>query len=320
MKTVLVTGASGFIGQILCKRLSEHGFRIKAVYRPSFKNIPDYVIPVLIDSIDNDTQWKQNLEDVSIVIHAAARVQMMKDTSLNPLEEYRKINYYGTARLAEEALKNGVELFIHLSTAKVNGEGKNEPYTENDPETPQDPYGVSKLEAEKKLAEISNGTSMRVVNARFPIVYGPGVKANFYSLIKLVSRTLPLPLQGILNRRSFLYVENLCHALLTLINAEKPSSSVYFISDKEAVSSETLITKIAESLGCKPRLFPFPLPLLIFMGKITGKTKIIDRMAGSFILDASKFENEFKWEAPFSLDQGLKATTEWFRKQNGSKP
>lgn len=320
MKTVLVTGASGFIGKTLCKRLSENGFKVKAIYRPSAKPIPDYVNPVFVDSIDKDTPWKQILEHVDIVIHTAARVQLMKDVSENPLEEYRKVNYYGTARLAEEALKNGVDLFIHLSTAKVNGEGQNEPYAETDPETPLDPYGVSKLEAEKKLLELAKGSQMKVVNLRFPIVYGPGVKANFYSLIKIVKKKIPLPLKRIPNKRSFLYVENLCHALITLIKKEKNLSSLYFISDKEPLSSEEVIEKIALALGCRPRLFYFPLFLLNLLAKITGKTKVIDRMAGSFTLNISKFRNELQWEPPYSMDQGLKETINWFKNQNGFNP
>lgn len=313
MKTVLVTGASGFIGSILCKRLSENGFKVKAVYRPSAKTIPEYVNPVFVDSIDKDTQWKQILEDVSIVIHAAARVHMMKDSSENPLEEYRKINYYGTVKLAEEAIKNGVQLFIHLSTAKVAGDGKKSSYKESDPEMPMDPYGVSKLESERKLMELSRESCMRVVNLRLPLVYGPGVKANFLNLMNLVKKKLPLPLKKIDNKRSLLYVENLCHAILTLIDNDSRLSSVYYLSDNSDISSEELVRKIAHAMECKICLFFIPLPLMLFIAKLTGKTKVLDRLAGSFTVDASKFRNELNWDPPYSMDIGLKETVKWFK-------
>jgi len=219
IKKVLITGANGFIGSFLCAKILAEGWQARGTVRSEsdVSRLPDGVETVPIGSVNSTTKWDDALLDIDTVVHLAARVHVMDDASSNPLDEYRKVNVKGTRCLAVAATKTGVKRFVYISSVKVNGEGKAAAYTEDDEEAPADPYGVSKWEAEQELHKISNTTGIEVVILRPPLVYGPGVKANFLQLFKIVERGIPLPLSSIKNRRSFIYLGNLIDVIITCI-------------------------------------------------------------------------------------------------------
>ena len=273
-----MTGATGFIGTALCKRLLEEGLSVHGTVRfldPSI--LPRGVAPVQLESIEKKGEWETILNDTDTVVHLAARVHAKKDSASNPFAEYRKVNVMGSERLALTAAEFGVKRFIFMSSAKVNGErteGKSRGqrsevrgqgsvskqfFSEEDVPEPQDPYAVSKWEAEQVLHKNSDETGMELVVLRPPLVYGPGVKANFLKLMKIVDKGTPLPLAKIDNRRSFIYIENLVDAVLTCIKHSGSAGQTYFVSDNEDVSTPELIRKIASALKKPARLFPLSL-------------------------------------------------------------
>jgi len=217
IKKVLVTGAGGFIGSSLCAKILAEGWQVRGTFRSEIdvSRLPMDVEAVSIRSIDSDTKWDDALAGIDTVVHLAARVHIMDDSSSDPLSEYRKVNVEGTKCLAIAAAKAGISRFVYISSIKVNGEGKDAAYSEANEEAPADPYGVSKWEAEQELHKISDATGIEVVILRPPLVYGPGVKANFLQLFKIVARGIPLPLLSIKNRRSFIYLGNLIDVIIT---------------------------------------------------------------------------------------------------------
>jgi len=294
---VLVTGASGFIGRALCLRLLAEGWRVRGTVRSNnqFTRLPDGVEPTKVDSIDLKTDWENTLEGVNTVVHLAARVHVMKDSASNPFAEYRKINVMGSERLAQTAAECGVKRFIFMSSVKVNGKGRSTPYNEEDLQKPQDDYSMSKWEAEKVLHKIAYETGMELVVFRPPLVYGPGVKANFLRLLKVVDRGIPLPLANVNNRRSLVYIENL-------------------LSDGRDLSTPEVIWLIAKAMGRKARLFSFPPIMLKTMGKIIGRSAEIDRLTGSFCVDSSKIRTMLGWNPPYTLEEGIRKTVLWYKK------
>ncbi len=313
---VLVTGASGFIGCALCKRMLTEGCKIRGTFRfdSDTRQIPNGVEAFSIRSIDSETKWNDALAGIDTIVHLAARVHVMDDVSSDPFTEYRKVNVEGTKHLAIEAAKAGVKRFIYISSVKVNGGGRASAYTEEDKEAPEDPYGLSKWEAEQELGKISTATDIEVVILRPPLVYGPGVKANFYNLLKFVDRRIPFPLASVNNRRSFIYLGNLIDAIITCINHSEPAGQTFLICDGEDVSTPELIRKIASALGKPARLFHIPLLLMRITGKLIGKSAAIDRLLGSLMVDSTKIRKELGWKPPYTMEQGLRETVKWYEK------
>lgn len=307
---LLVTGANGFIGSKLCEKLLNTGWHVRGTVRPSTyrNNLPSDVDVVPIEEIGPLTDWSKVMSGVDTVVHLAAQVHVINEIAA------RSVNVAGTKRIARIASDSGVKRFVYLSTVKVNGEGKAIPYTEKDKPEPMDSYAASKLEAEKVLHEIADETRMDVVVLRPPLVYGPGVKANFLRLIRIIERGIPLPLAGINNRRSLIFSGNLVAAIVTCIKNSKASGQTYFVSDGEDVSTPELIRRINSALGRPARLFPFPPVMLKMAGIITGKSVAIDRLLGSLTVDCSKIHRELDWQAPLSMDQGLGETVKWYMK------
>ena len=317
MPDVLVTGANGFIGTALCNRLLGENFRVHGAVRPGkVPLLPEGVEAAHIESIDGDTDWINALKGIDTVVHLAARVHMTNNHSKDSLAAYRYVNMAGTARLARMAAAAGVKRFVYLSTVKVNGEGKAAPYTEKDDPEPTDPYGTSKWEAEKVLYEIADQTGMEMVVLRPPLVYGPGVKANFLRLLKVVERGIPLPLANVNNLRSLIYLENLLDVIVTCINHPKAAGQTFLISDGKDLSTPELIRLMAEAMGRKVRLFSFPLFMLKIAGCILGKSVEIDRLLGSLTVDSSKIRRDLGWKAPYTMAQGLKETAKWYLNNN----
>ena len=316
MKRVLVTGANGFIGTELCKTLLSENFNVRGAVRPDKAYLlPEGVEARPIESIDGDVDWEDTLDGVGAVVHLAARAHVMKDSASNSFRAYHKVNVVGTEHLALAAAKCGVKRFIFVSSVKVNGEENVRTYKESDAPAPKDSYGISKMQAEKRIKQIAADSGMDHVILRPPLVFGPGVKANFLELMKIVAKGTPLPLAKVDNRRSFIYIENLVDAVLTCIKHSGLAGQTYFVSDNEDISTPELIRKTASALKKPARLFPFPKLLLFILGRIAGKGAAVDRLIGSLTVDISKIRNELDWKPPFTMEYGLQKTADWFKEK-----
>jgi nucleoside-diphosphate-sugar epimerase len=313
-KRILVTGANGFIGKALCGRLVSDGWLVNGAVRSAkAAQVVSGVTAVEIDGVDTDTDWGKALLAVDTVVHLAARVHVVRDDTADPLIAYRKINVAGTDNLARQAVAAGVRRFVFLSTVKVNGEESWGPLTETDTPAPVDSYGISKMEAERKLHRIAAATKLAVVILRAPLVYGPGVKANFLKLLQTVERGTPLPFAGVKNQRSLIYLENLVDAIVACIRHPNASGQTYLVSDGDDVSTPELIRMIAASLHKPPRIFAVPGLCLYIAGRLAGKGPTMDRLIGSLTVDTSKIRADLGWAPPFTLAKGIEETVAWFR-------
>jgi len=308
--TVLVTGASGFVGSIICQVLIERGIAVRRALGLSagaFAHRDDYVIRELGEVAN----WSMAVKGVDSIVHLAARTHVMRDTAADPLAEYRRINVAGTQALAEAAQAAGVRRFIFLSSIKVNGEATTlRPYSETDAPCPEDAYGVSKREAEAALRAVVAG--METVVLRPPLLYGPGVKGNFLRLMRAIERGMPLPLGSIHNHRSLLYVGNLVDAIMLSLDHPAAAGKTYLVADDEGISTPGLVRAIAAAMHRPARLLRFPPPLLRFAGAITGKSAAVSRLLGSLQIDSSKIRRELGWQPRHTLKEGLRPTAEWY--------
>ncbi len=312
---VLITGANGFVGRFLCSRLLSEGFSVRGTLLASEdpSSLVRGVEPVTVEPLGADTAWSQALSGVDTIIHLAARVHIMDDPSADPLTEFRRVNVEGTAQLAREAAKAGVRRFVFISSIKVNGEETEIAYTTDSLPNPTDSYGISKWEAEQALRKIEAKTGLEIVVIRPTLVYGPGVKANFLNMLKIIVRGIPLPLASINNKRSLIYVGNLVDALTTCTVHPDAAGKTYLVSDGEDVSTPELIRQTASALGVPDRLIPFPVSLIRLAGKLTGKSGAVNRLTGSLTVDSSKIRQELGWVPPFTMDEGLQETAGWFK-------
>lgn len=314
---VLVTGATGFVGSMLMKRFSGGNFRLTAAVLPRevTDHLPAAVKRVTVEPLSESCDYTAAMQDIDTVIHLAARVHIMKETATNPLQEFRKVNLLGTQRLARQAAQAGVKKFIFMSTIGVNGNNSSGgPYTENDEPHPHNLYSVSKYEAELSLKEISKQTGMEVVIVRAPLVYGPGNPGNFLSLLRIISKGVPLPFASVANMRSYIYVGNLVDAIASSATHPAAAGETYLVSDGEDVSTPELIRRIAAALGVSVRLFPMLPSLLSLMGKLIRKTGVVNQLTGSLAVDSSKIRRELGWQPPFTMEEGLKETAKWYTK------
>lgn len=311
-KTVLVTGASGFIGNALCRELLAQGFRLVMVARSlkhnDFENSNATILN--IDLCKNDHDWSGHLESVDTVIHLAARAHVIKEQEKNSLSLYRQMNVESTELLVKSAASAGVRRFIYLSSVKVNGEENNEPYSELDKVSPLDEYGLSKSEAEDKLIVIAGQSKMEFVIIRPPLVYGPGVKANFFSLIKLVDKAVLLPFANIDNKRSLIALENLVNFILCCIDHPKASNEIFLISDVNDISTTELVNKIANTLNKKILLFSVPPRLTQLIATLLGKKTVARRLLGSLSVDSSKARTLLGWKPVITFEEQLKKTVD----------
>lgn len=315
---ILITGANGFVGSALCRRLRDAGMRVRGGVRDR-SNIPmnsssegegfDWVV---LHDRSSGEEADQVLHGVQAVIHLAARVHIMEDRAGDPLGEFRRINTDWTERLARAAARQGVRRFVFVSSVKVNGEESTMPFTEQDAPNPQDPYGISKWEAEQALATVSAETGLEIVVVRSPLVYGPGVGGNFLHLLKTLRTGVPLPLALVENRRSLIFLGNLVDALMHCAQDTRAAGRTYLVSDGEDLSTPELIQRLAKALGVSARLWNFPLPLLRLIGQVLGKSMVIERLLGSLQIDSSRIRRELDWHPPCSVDDGLAETAAWF--------
>lgn len=326
MINILITGATGFVGRALTIELHGRGYNVVGGVRRLSLNLPATVRQQVVENLSPDTDWFAALQDIDMIIHTAARVHIMQDDEDEPLAAFRQVNTAGTEHLAREAAKAGVRRFVYLSSIKVNGENtglgpedsglskKNEQihFSETDTPNPKDPYSVSKWEAEQLLHDIAVESGMEVVIIRPPLVYGPGVKANFLRLLQFAEKRIPLPFAGICNKRSLIALDNLVDFILCCLEHPAAAGETFLVSDGEDLSTPELIKRIAFHMGRSARLFPVPVTLMQLGAKLTGKTGEVDRLCGSLQVDISKAKRVLGWKPPFSVDEGLAKTVEWF--------
>jgi len=317
MMRVLVTGANGFIGQAICHELMRGGFAITAAVRQTDNEIFSELLrgPMLVQvgDIGVTTDWNESLKDADVIIHLAARVHVMHESAINTLQAYRQVNVLGTERLARAAAKLGIRRFIFLSSIKVNGEvTQGRPFSDQSAANPRDLYAVSKWEAEQLLGQISNETGMEIVIVRSPLVYGPHVKANFLKLLRLLNRGIPLPIAGVRNLRSLIYVGNLVDALIACATHPAAAGQTYLVSDGEDVSTPQLVQKITHALHKPNRIFPVPVAFMRGAAKLFGKSAAINRLTQSLVIDSSKIRKDLGRQPPYTMAQGLQATAEWY--------
>lgn len=314
-RRLLITGCNGFIGRALSRRCLAEGMAVKGTVRSASKSgrLPDGVEPIIVPDIGPDTDWSVALGGVDEVVHLAARVHVRQRPASNGPDDYYRINTAGTTCLARAAATAGVRRMVFLSTVKVHGEGREDPYSETDREAPQGPYAVSKHAAENALKEVSKRSPLEAVVLRPPLVYGPGVGANFFRLIQLLDRRLPLPLASVSNRRSMIFVDNLVDAIMACLGEPKAAGRTYLAADEECLSTPELIVRLAGLLGVPARLFAVPPSLLRLAGILAGKREETDRLLGTLVADTSRIQQELAWWPRYSLGEGLKATIAWYR-------
>lgn len=306
---ILVTGASGFVGRELVRRLVQPGrdHLVLAAVRSAVCEVPTTVQVCTIPAIDGATDWSALCAVCDCVVHLAARVHVMQDAAADPLAEFRRVNVDGTLNLARQAAAAGVRRFVFVSSIKVNGESTlaGRPFTAADAPAPGDPYGQSKLEAELALRRLAEVTGMEFVIIRPPLVYGPGVRANFAALMGAVTRGIPLPLGAIQNRRSLVALANLVDLISVCLTHPQAKNQLFLVSDGEDVSTPELIRRMAQALGRPARLLPVP-PCLLRLGAVLfGRGETVRRLGESLQVDIEYTRNQLQWTPPLTLDQGL---------------
>ena len=312
---ILITGSSGFVGRELCADLVRRQFSVTAAMRnESSQQISQYSIARIAD-IGPDTDWTAALQGIEVVIHLAARVHVMRDNAPDPISEFRRTNTAGTEHLARCAAAAGVKRLVYVSSIKVNGEEtvNGHRYSEQDAPAPQDSYGISKWEAEQALQRVTQETGLEVAILRPPLVYGADVKGNFMQMMRVVARGMPLPLAALHNQRDLLYVGNLVNALIACAFHPAAAGKTFLLSDGEPVSTSELLQRLAHALAVPSHLFPFPASVLKLAGKLSGKSDQIERLLGSLQIDNAKIRHELNWTPPFTMQQGLQLTAEWYR-------
>jgi UDP-glucose 4-epimerase len=300
----LVTGATGFVGTALCARLAASGVEVVSAVR-SKVGLPHEVV---VGDLNGSTDWRSALTGCDAVIHLAARVHVMDDTAQDPLALYRATNTDATLNLARQAADAGVKRFVFISTIKVNGEGRDAPYRETDTADPEDAYAIAKWEAEQGLRRIAQETALEIVILRPPLVYGPGVRANFQRLMRTVERGWPLPLGAIHNRRSLLYLGNFVDAIRLCVEHPAAAGQTFLLDDGEPVSTPDLIRAVARAMGRPARLLAVPVGVLELAGALLGKRAAVARLTGSLHVDGSAIRSRLGWVPPFSMEAGLAAT------------
>jgi nucleoside-diphosphate-sugar epimerase len=311
-KSILLTGASGFIGRQLSASIIKQNINLTCAVRAPFvfDGAPRTEV---ISGIDEQTDWSSCLAGVDAVIHTAARVHVMNDTSLDPLAEFRKTNVDGTLNLARQAVSAGVKRFVFVSSVKVNGEETtSKPFTAFDEPAPLDPYGQSKLEAEVALMELSRTTGLEVVIIRPPLVYGPGVRANFLKLMQLVKMGVPLPLGAIHNRRSMVALDNLVDLLITCTHHPAAARQTFMVSDDNDVSTSELIRMIGAAMGKRPLLLPVPTEIIAGTAALLGKSAVASRILGSLQVDITETKSILGWKPVVTMQELLNKTVAHF--------
>jgi nucleoside-diphosphate-sugar epimerase len=289
---VLVTGAGGFIGRALVGRLGAAGCEV-----------------VRLRSLEDDPAWSGAAQRCAAVVHLANIAHARVDAG-----QLERVNVQGTRRLAERALAAGIRRFVYLSSIKVHGdESPAGPFSATSPLQPADAYGEAKVRAEAALQDLSRRHGLELTVLRPPLVYGPGVKANFLALTRAIARGTPLPLRSTRNRRSLIYVGNLTDAIVRCLERPASVGRSYPVSDGGAVSTAELCRALGKALARPARLLPFPPALLEGAGVLLGRRAAVLSLTRNLEVDCSHFRDELDWRPPATLTEGLQATAAWFR-------
>ena len=323
MNTVLVTGATGFVGRHLSAALAADALEVRGAVRSPFAPLPQGVRPFLVRGLSDRDGIATALAGVDTVVHLAARVHVMRESDPDPLRAFRAVNVEGTRVVLEEAARAGVRRFLFASSVKAMGEGGERVLTESSPASPADPYGISKLEAEELVREVAAREGMHAPILRLPLVYGAGVGGNMLRLFRLVDRGVPLPLGGVRNRRSMIYVGNLVEAMRSALRASAAAGEVFLVSDGADLSTPGLIRGIAAALGRPARLLPIPPSLFRLAGRAGDvvariapfplTSAAVERLLGSLAVDSTRLRTACGFVPPFSVEAGLRSTAVWYR-------
>ncbi|MEB2869673.1 UDP-glucose 4-epimerase family protein [Pseudomonas rhizosphaerae] len=310
-KPVLITGASGFVGAAVAARLVQLGCpTTRAAVRRAYTQLPPGVEGCVVTTLAADTDWTSALAGIDSVVHAAARVHVMRESATDPLAAFRRVNVEGTLNLARQAAQAGVRRFVFISSIKVNGEvtEPGRPFRADGEPAPQDDYGVSKLEAEVGLRALAEATGMELVIVRPVLVYGPGVRANFQALLRLVNNGVPLPFGKTANRRSLVALDNLADLVCTCLEHPAAANQTFLVSDGEAVSTAGLVRAMATALGKKPRLLDVPLPWMSRVAQALGQGAVTQRLFDSLEVDIDKNRQLLGWQPSTRMADALAAT------------
>ncbi len=307
MQKILVTGATGFIGQAVVNTLHTQQVPVLAGVRHHSTAISEDITQIELGELATATDHSAILNDVDIIIHTAARAHILHTTNLDPLTEFRKVNTTGTLMLAQQAAAAGVKRFIFISSIKVNGESTHngQLFTPELTGIPTDPYGLSKYEAEQGLMNLAKTTNMQVVIIRPPLVYGPGVKANFANLVKWIDRGIPLPFGAINNKRSLIALDNLVSFIIHCRHHPKAANEIFLVADESDISTTQLLQKVAQALGKKARLLPISTTWMTFSAHLIGKQNLSSRLFDSLQLDSSKAIDLLGWQPVVSIEEQL---------------
>lgn len=306
---ILVTGATGFVGQRVCQLLESMGAVVVKTSRANSSEPNTFKVAPL----GPETDWAHALEGCTAVVHLAARVHVMNDQAADPLNEFRLANTAGTLQLARQAEQSGVKRMVFVSSIKVNGEAGE--FTASSQPSPIDPYGISKFEAEQQLFEYSQHSGLEITALRPPLVYGPGVRANFLKLLSVVARGIPLPFGLVNNKRSLVYVGNLASAIAACVEHPNAAGKTYLVSDNADVSTAQLVREMANALGRKPNLLPVPPGLIEAVAALLGKRAAAQRLLGNLTVSPQALCSELNWNPPFTLEAGMKETVDWYVQQ-----
>ncbi len=306
---ILITGAGGFVGTFLVSEMA----RRRIPYRPVTRRRGQSSF--IVGDIDGQTDWTAALEGVEVIVHLASRAHVTHETA--PLSEarFRCTNVDATLNLARQAARAGVKRFVFVSSIKVNGEltSPERPFTSADRPNPQNPYAQSKLDAELGLFAISRDTGLEVTVIRPPLVYGPGVKANFGTMMEWIDRGIPLPLGAVNNKRSFVYVGNLVDLIIVAARHPGAAGEVFVVSDGEDMSTTELFRRLAQALGRQCWVMPVPAPMLKVAATMLGRRDVADRLIDSLQVDCSKTREMLGWTPRISVDDGLQQTARSFQ-------
>lgn len=314
---ILITGGTGFVGSKTVSACLCRGNIVSATRRNPQKQFQSGVIPIQIKDIGPDTIWREYLEGKECVIHTAARAHIMNDTVNNPIAAYQRINTEGTLNLAKQAAQSGIRRFIFISSIKVNGEStkKGESFHPDDVPLAKDPYGISKLKAEFGLREIADASGMEIVIIRPTMVYGPGVKGNFLSMLHWIDKRIPLPLGGINNKRSMVALDNLVDLILKCVDNPLAANQIFLASDGEDISTSELLRLIGNALDRPARLFSLPQEFVEACGRLVGMSAQVRRLYNSLQVDIEKNKKLLNWTPPITMLQGLHKTVEFYKSQ-----
>jgi nucleoside-diphosphate-sugar epimerase len=319
---VLVTGANGFVGTALVQQLASAGHHVVAHARQTSANLTRFAghITPVHGSYESLPQWADALDGCDAVVHAAARVHQVRDAAPTPLAAYRLVNVQHTLDLARAAAACEVKRFVFVSSIKVNGEwsAPHQPFSADDAPNALDPYGISKQEAEAGLRTLAAQTGMQTTIVRPPLVYGPGVKANFLTMMRWLERGVPLPLGAIANQRSLVALDNLVDLLQLCLTHPGAANQTFLVSDGHDVSTTELLAKLADALHVKARLVPVPQAWLEAGLGLLGRKAVAQRLCGNLAVDISKTRSLLGWTAPLTLSQGLRATAAHYLSQRGA--